>query len=93
MERIIVRRGRFLTYELLRRTFGGDPHVEIIWDRRRAVNPIPEVGGQLADRRGQLPDQWHRLDYMFTRAVRAAFAPARRAPEEPHDRCDKIPSE
>jgi hypothetical protein len=35
MERIIVRRGRFLTYELLRRTFGDDPDVKIIWDRGR----------------------------------------------------------
>ena len=93
MERIIVRRGRFLTYELLRRTFGGDPNVEIIWDRRRAVDSIPEVGGQLADRRSHLPDQWYRLDYMFTRAVRAAFPAATPAPEEPHDRRDKIPSE
>jgi hypothetical protein len=93
MERIIVRRGRFLTYELLRRTFGGDPHVEIMWDRRRAVDPIPEIGGQLADRRGCLPDQWYRLDYMFTRAIRAAFPAGTPAPEEPHDRRDKIPSE
>jgi hypothetical protein len=93
MERIIVRRGRFLTYELLRRTFGGDPNVEIIWDRRRAVDPVPEVGGQLADRRGRLPDQWYRLDYMFTRAVRAAFPAATPTPEEPDDRRDKISSE
>jgi hypothetical protein len=91
MERIIVRRGRFLTYELLRRTFGGDPNVEIIWDRRRAVDPVPEVGGQLADRRGRLPDQWYRLDYLFTTGVRAAFQPA--APEDARDRRDKLPSE
>jgi hypothetical protein len=91
MERIIVRRGRFLTYELLRRTFGGDPNVEIIWDRRRAVDPVPEVGGRLADRRGRLPDQWYRLDYLFTTGVRAAFHPG--AQEDPRDRHDKISSE
>lgn len=31
MERIIVRRGRVLTSELLRRTLLGDPNIEIIW--------------------------------------------------------------
>src|SRR5262245_30153540 len=36
VERIIVRRGRYLTFELLRRTFGDDPNIEILWDRRRA---------------------------------------------------------
>jgi len=91
MERIIVRRGRFLTYELLKRTFGGDPHVEIIWDRRRAVDPVPEGGGQLADRRGRLPDQWYQLDYLFTRSTRTAFPPG--TPDPPRDRRDKIPSE
>jgi hypothetical protein len=91
MERIIVRRGRFLTYELLRRTFGGDPNVEIIWDRRRAVDPVPEVGGQIADRRGRLPDQWYRLDYLFTTGTRTAFPAG--TPEAPRDRRDKIPSE
>jgi len=91
MERIIVRRGRFLTYELLRRTFGGDPTVEIIWDRRRGVEPVPEVGGQLADRRGRLPDQWYRLDYLFTTGAGTSFHPG--TPEDPRDRRDKIPSE
>jgi hypothetical protein len=91
MERIIVRRGRFLTYELLRRTFGGDPNVEIIWDRRRAVDPVPETGGQIVDRRGRLPDQWFRLDYLFTTGSRTTFQAS--TPEEPRDRRDKIPSE
>jgi hypothetical protein len=70
MERIIVRRGRFLTYELLRRTFGGDPNVEIIWDRRRAADPV-EDGGPTTDRRGRPPEQWFRLDYMFTSGAQA----------------------
>jgi hypothetical protein len=91
MERIIVRRGRFLTYELLRRTFGGDPNVEIIWDRRRATDPLPENGGQVADRRGRLPDQWHQLDYVFTRGAHDTFQP--RTVKEPPDRRDKIRSE
>ena len=43
MERIIVRRGRFLTYELLRRTFGGDPNVEIIWASTREVFNVVEA--------------------------------------------------
>jgi hypothetical protein len=76
MERIIVRRGRFLTYELLRRTFGGDPNVEIIWDRRRTENAVAE-GGPQADRRGRPPEQWSRLDYLFTNG-----APGRMQPRE-----------
>jgi hypothetical protein len=62
VERIIVRRGRFLTYELLRRTFGTDPNVEIIWDRRR---PVDESSVDV-DRRGRPPVEWERLDYIFT---------------------------
>lgn len=64
MERIIVRRGRFLTYELLRRTFGGDPNVEIVWDRRRGATALTE--SRASDRRGRPPEQWYRLDYLFT---------------------------
>ena len=65
MERIIVRRGRFLTYELLRRTFGGDPNVEIIWDRRRTAESEPGQGSA-SERRGRPPVEWDRLDYIFT---------------------------
>lgn len=66
MERIIVRRGRFLTYELLRRTFGTDPSVEIIWDRRGLVeNPSFD-----AERRGRPPVEWDRQDYIFTSGKR-----------------------
>ena len=67
VERIIVRRGRFLTYELLRRTFGGDPNVEIIWDRRRPADIVPGDGQVPAiDRRGRPPAEWQRVDYLFT---------------------------
>ena len=65
MERIIVRRGRFLTYELLRRMFGNDPNVEIIWDRRRVADGASS-DGKTAERRGRPPSEWDRLDYMFT---------------------------
>jgi hypothetical protein len=75
MERIIVRRGRFLTYELLRRTFGSDPNVEIIWDRRRAQNPVLEDGPH-TDRRGRPPEQWFRLDYLFTTGAPNSFRPS-----------------
>jgi hypothetical protein len=67
MERIIVRRGRFLTYELLRRTFGDDPNIEIIWDRRRPPDlhaaVVPQDGER---RRAEPPVEWQRLDYLFT---------------------------
>jgi hypothetical protein len=82
MERIIVRRGRFLTFELLRRTFGGDPNVEIIWDRRKAVAP-PENRGP-AERRSRPPIEWYRLDYLFTSGTRGhARASVPTAPLDP----------
>lgn len=59
-----MRRGRFLTYELLRRTFGGDPNIEIIWDRRRPVDT--PASGAPVERRGRPPAEWDRLDYLFT---------------------------
>jgi hypothetical protein len=73
MEQIIVRRGRFLTYELLRRTFGDDPNVEIIWDRRRGPDTA-SPNGHSFERRGQPPAEWDRLDYMFA---------SRKRPNEP----------
>ncbi len=79
MERIIVRRGRFLTYELLRRTFGGDPNVEIIWDRRRMDRPLEDPN--ISDRRSRLPDQWYRLDYLFTSGVGVSRGPAKSDPK------------
>jgi hypothetical protein len=65
VERIIVRRGRYLIFEQLRRTFGGDPNVEIMWDRRRGERDAltPE---QIAERRSRPPLEWERQDYLFT---------------------------
>jgi hypothetical protein len=71
MERIIVRRGRIVTYELLRKIFGGDPNVEIIWDRRRPSSDAPPIH----ERRSNPPAQWYRLDYLFTSGREAMLAP------------------
>jgi hypothetical protein len=87
LERIIVRRGRFLTYELLRRTFGGDPNVEIVWDRRRAAAPPAENPDQ--DRRGRPPEQWYRLDYLFTTGAQVFHRPS----NQQRASCDEPPSE
>lgn len=70
MERIVVPRGRFLTYELLRRTFGGDPNMEIIWDRRRPIEGTPASGAP-RERRGRPPVEWDRLDYLLTSGKRS----------------------
>jgi hypothetical protein len=63
MEQIIVRRGKFLTFELLKRTFADDPNVQIIWDRRRLDNPSPKA--EMSERRSLPPAEWERLDYFF----------------------------
>jgi hypothetical protein len=63
MEQIIVRRGKFLTFELLKRTFADDPNVQIIWDRRRLDNPPPKA--EVSERRSLPPAEWDRLDYFF----------------------------
>ena len=71
MERIIVRRGRYLIFEQLRRTFGQDPNVEIMWDRRRAErDTLTEE--QIAERRARPPIEWERQDYLFTSKARSA---------------------
>ena len=75
MERIIVRRGRFLTYELLKRTFGGDPNIEIIWDRRRPMDMAASASDAPVDRRGRPPVEWERLDYLFTSGKRPRTEP------------------
>ena len=69
MEHIIVRRGRFLTYEQLRRNFAGDPNIEIIWDRRRPMDMLALASGAPVDRRGRPPLEWER-DYFFTSGKR-----------------------
>ena len=70
MEHIIVRRGRFLTYELLRRNFAGDPDIEIIWDRRRPMDMLALASGAPVERRGRPPLEWEHLDYLFTSGKR-----------------------
>ena len=74
VERIIVRRGRFLTYELLRRTFGQDPNVEIIWDRRRAPEEGAAPRPPQVERRLPPPVEWERLDYLFTIGLADRFS-------------------
>jgi hypothetical protein len=65
VERIIVRRGRYLVFEQLRRIFGRDPNVEIIWDRRHA-DRVALTQEQINDRRSRPPLEWDRQDYMLT---------------------------
>ena len=68
---VVVRRGHFATYELLTRTFSGDPSVQIIWDRRmgerRQSTEGPGDGERRrsADRRREPPAQWGQLNYIF----------------------------
>lgn len=67
---VIVRRGHFATYELLNRTFGDDPTVQIIWDRRlaerrRAEGALGNSERRRNDRRRPPPTQWGQLNYMI----------------------------
>jgi hypothetical protein len=68
---VIVRRGHFATFELLTRTFSGDPSVQIIWDRRmreRRQSTEGSPNGERrarADRRRVPPLQWGQLNYMI----------------------------
>jgi hypothetical protein len=71
VERIIVRRGRYLIFEQLRRTFGRDPNVEIIWDRRRGERDTL-TQEQIEERRSRPPVEWERQDYLFTSGGRRA---------------------
>ena len=71
VERIIVRRGRYVIFEQLRRTFGGDPNVEIIWDRRRGER-AELTQAQIDERRARPPVEWERQDYLFTSGIRNA---------------------
>jgi hypothetical protein len=67
---VVVRRGHFATFELLTRTFAGDPDVQIIWDRRMGERR-QSAGSAAQDRRGGKdrrrvpPTQWSQLNYMF----------------------------
>ena len=68
---VIVRRGHFATFELLTRTFSGDPSVQIIWDRRMAERRKSTDGRGDVDRRRNNdrrrvpPMQWGQLNYMI----------------------------
>jgi hypothetical protein len=66
---VIVRRGHFATFELLTRSFAGDPSVQIIWDRRmgerrRSTDPPGHSERRSSDRRRTPPPQWGQLNYM-----------------------------
>ena len=68
---VVVRRGHFATFELLTRTFAGDPDVQIIWDRRMGERRQAAGGADQQDRRGGKdrrrvpPTQGSQLNYMF----------------------------
>ena len=64
MERIIVRRGRYQAYGLLRRTFRHDSNIEVIWDRRGAAQG--RGGDAHVERRGRPSVEWNQSDYIFT---------------------------
>ena len=67
---VIVRRGHFATFELLTRTFGDDPGVQVIWDRRTAERRAAGVEAanlerRQASRRRTPPTQWSQMNYMI----------------------------
>jgi hypothetical protein len=68
---VVVSRGHFATFELLTRTFSGDPAVQIIWDRRirerrQAADRLGDQERRAGrDRRRVPPSQWRQLNYMF----------------------------
>ena len=71
---VIVRRGHFATYELLTRTFAGDPTVQIMWDRRmgerrQSIYRLDSSDRRRSDRRRTPPMQWGQLNYMIAGAV------------------------
>jgi hypothetical protein len=67
---VIVRRGHFATFELLMRTFSGDPSVQVIWDRRMGERRRSAEGRGDNDRRASVdrrrvpPSQWGQINYM-----------------------------
>lgn len=80
VERIIVRRGRYLIFEQLRRTFGVDPNVEIMWDRRRGERDTL-TQEQIEERRSRPPIEWERQDYLFTSGNRRASGTKKNEPQ------------
>jgi hypothetical protein len=69
---VIVRRGHFATYELLTRTFAGQPNVQIIWDRRigerRQAIRTPAAGDRRQHDRRRTPTRWGHLNYTIVPA-------------------------
>lgn len=67
---VIVRRGHFATFELLTRTFAGDPSVQIVWDRRmgerrQSAGDSAPRNRRRSDRRRVPPPQWGQMNYMI----------------------------
>jgi hypothetical protein len=74
---VIVRRGHFATFELLTRTFAGDPSVQIIWDRRvaerrRSTDRAGAGDRRRSDRRREPPPQWGQMNYMIASEAAAS---------------------
>lgn len=74
---VIVRRGHFATFELLTRTFGDDPSVQIIWDRRmgerrQSQRGVDDGERRRSDRRREAPTQWGQLNYLVAAAAASA---------------------
>jgi hypothetical protein len=69
---VIVRRGHFATYELLTRTFAGQPNVQIIWDRRmgerRQSTLMPAGGDRRQYDRRRKQTHWGPLNYTIVPA-------------------------
>jgi hypothetical protein len=77
---VVVRRGQFGTFELLARTFAGDPTVQIIWDRRVTERRRSDDGPdsperRRSDRRRVPPSEWGRLHYVVTAAENHVASP------------------
>ncbi len=77
---VVVRRGHFATFELLSRTFGDDPSVQIIWDRRMGDRRTAAEGAsrpdrRRTDRRRVAPTQWRQLNYIVASSGVKLLAP------------------
>jgi hypothetical protein len=78
---VVVRRGHFATFELLTRTFAGDPSVQIMWDRRmgerrqamgerRQATEGCDKGERRRRERRRMPQtRWEQLNYIIAPAT------------------------
>jgi hypothetical protein len=71
---VVVRRGHFATFELLTRTFAGDPSVQVIWDRRmgdrRQASHGCDKGERRQGERRRMPHtRWEQLNYIIAPAT------------------------